>query len=382
MATPQTSPNPRALVLAPRLTQFYQGLVAGSGDLGFEYGAKADLLFNADLAALGLWKGLSMTVHAEYNFGSSVNKLGGVIIPVNTALRYPGTNDFDFSSVFFTQKFGDSAVLRVGKMNMIDLGAGAPFRGGAGIDSFWNLTFAAPPSGTVPPYLFGALLNVRTKGPDYNLWVYDPDSQVNRSGLNNPFANGATVRANVNFPVTMGMSQLVGHQGFVALYSSQKGTDLSSLGDTYLPPPTLQTPGIKNTRYYFAYTFDQYLYQSQADPKQGFGLFGQFGISEGNPNRLYWSALAGLGGTGLTGSRGLDNWGLGLYYDTPSPYLYNLNIRNEYGSEFFYNFAITRELTLGADLQIIPPGEAFGLVGPGETPQTAVVTGVRATLKF
>ncbi len=75
----------------------------------------------------------------------------------------------------------------------------------------------------------------------------------------------------------------------------------------------------------------------------------------------------------MTGSRGLDNWGLGVYYDTPSPYLYNLNIRNEFGSEFFYNFAVTRELTLGADLQIITPGEAT---------QTAVVTGMRATLKF
>ncbi len=93
-------------MLTPRLTQFYQGLVAGSGNHGFEYGAKADLLFNADLAALGLWKGLSLTVHAEYNFGSSVNRSGGVIIPVNTALRFPGTNDFDFSSVFFTQNFG------------------------------------------------------------------------------------------------------------------------------------------------------------------------------------------------------------------------------------------------------------------------------------
>jgi carbohydrate-selective porin OprB len=80
----------RGITLKPRLTQFYQGMIAGDGDHSFEYGGKTDLLLNADLGRLGLWNGLSMTVHAEYNFGESVNGRGGTIAPVNTALQFPG----------------------------------------------------------------------------------------------------------------------------------------------------------------------------------------------------------------------------------------------------------------------------------------------------
>src|SRR5437667_6611395 len=40
------------ITLAPRLTQFYQGMVAGDGDHDFEYAGKADLLLSADLSKL------------------------------------------------------------------------------------------------------------------------------------------------------------------------------------------------------------------------------------------------------------------------------------------------------------------------------------------
>jgi carbohydrate-selective porin OprB len=79
------------ITIKPRLTQFYQGMTSGDGDHSFEYGGKADLLLNADLSKLGLWKGLSLNVHAEYNFGKSVNQRGGTIMPVNTALMFPQT---------------------------------------------------------------------------------------------------------------------------------------------------------------------------------------------------------------------------------------------------------------------------------------------------
>jgi hypothetical protein len=36
------------------------------------------------------------------------------------------------------------------------------------------------------------------------------------------------------------------------------------------------------------YSFDQYLYQPCKDSKEGLGIFGQFGIWDGNPSRLYW----------------------------------------------------------------------------------------------
>ncbi len=367
------------ITLAPRLTQFYQGLAAGDGDHDFEYGSKADLLLNADLSKLGFWKGLSLTVHAEYNFGESINGAGGTLVPPNTALIFPGmegSDAFDLSSVYFTQHFSKSVSLLLGKINMMDLAAVKPFMGGAGIDSFWNLTFVAPPTGVVPPYLFGALMSVRTEPANFGLWVYDPNSVVNKTGFEEPFANGVTIRGSVDFPVIIG--GLSGNQRFVALYSTESNADLSDLGDTFLPPFPPDYPDIKDSNYYFAYSFDQTLYRVSENSREGFGLFGQFGISDGNPSKLYWSALVGIGGTGLIPGRSRDNWGIAYYYDTPSPDLKEslsplLKIRDEQGMEIFYNFAVTPSFTVGVDLQVINPS-----LGD----DTVILPGLRCVAKF
>jgi len=364
------------ITLKPRLTQFNQGMTSGDGDLDFEYGGKSDLLINADLSKLGLWNGLSLTVHAEYNYGHSVNGRGGTVIPVNTALQFPGikgADRSDLSSVYFGQTFGDSVSLMLGKINIVDVCASKPFHGGDGIDSFWNATFAVPPSGTVPPYIFGAMLSVRTEAATFGLWVYDPNSVVNKSGLDKPFADGFTIRGNVNFPVTIAGRS--GHQGFAASYSNKEGTDLETLDDILIPPWP-KTVGVKSDRYYINYTFDQYLYQSKENPREGFGLFGQFGISEGNPNKLYWSAFGGVGGTGLIPCRSRDNWGAGYYYDAWSSDLkdsFESILRDEQGWEFFYNFSVTPWLVLGADLQVIRPGLAKN---------TAIFSGLRTVTRF
>ncbi|MHB2170095.1 carbohydrate porin [Alsobacter sp. R-9] len=72
-------------------------------------------------------------------------------------------------------------------------------------------------------------------------------------------------------------------------------------------------------------------------------------MSDGNPNRLYWSALVGIGGTGLIPGRSRDNWGIGLYYNAPSRDLQKalsppLTIRDEQRVEIFHNYEATRWL--------------------------------------
>jgi porin len=363
------------ITLNPRLTQFYQGMTSGDDNHDFQYGGKADLLLNADLSKLGFWQGLSLTVHAEYNFGESVNGRGGTIALANTALYFPGIEGWDrsdLSSVYLGQRFGDSVSLLLGKINIIDLAGARPFAGGAGIDSFWNIVFTAPPSGTVPPYLFGALFSVRTETATFGLWIYDPVDATNKTGFEDPF-NDVTFRGTVEFPVTIG--GLSGNQGFVALYSTERSNAPDTSDGILLPQISV---GVKNTRYYFAYTFDQYLYQSKKNPKEGVGLFGQFGISDGNPNRLHWSGHVGLGGTGLIPGRSRDNWGVGYYYAAPSNDLKDLpgriqKIEDEQGAEIFYNFAVTPWLVLGADLQVIKPSLSD---------ETAVFSGLRTVIRF
>ena len=369
----------RGMRVDARLTQFVQGLAAGDADTGAPYGGKADLLFNADLSRMGLWDGLAMTVHAEVNFGRSVNGQGGVAIPVNTALEFPGidgSDAYDLSSVFFTQRFGDSASVVFGKVNMIDMAQTRDFMGGAGIDAFWNLTFTAPPSGTVPPYLFGVLARFPTEAATYHLWVYDPVSMANKSVFDDPFGAGVNIRGTVEFPVTIG--GLPGHQGFTALYSTQDGTDLASLDGIHLPSPVPGTVQIKDSRYYFAWIFDQQLYRAPGSATEGFGLFGQLGVSDGNPNGLRWSLLTGIGGKGLIPGRSKDNWGIGYYYDGFSQDLKNALapaqvLRDEQGLELFYNFVLTSWSVLGFDLQVIRPALASA---------TAVIPGMRMVMRF
>jgi carbohydrate-selective porin OprB len=89
------------ITLKPRVSLFSQGLTSGAGPDGFEFGGKTDLMLNFDLSKLGFWNGLSLTIHNEYNFGESVNQRGGTLIPVNTALQFPGikgADRFDVSS--------------------------------------------------------------------------------------------------------------------------------------------------------------------------------------------------------------------------------------------------------------------------------------------
>lgn len=367
------------VMIDSRLSQFYQGFVEGDdANSDFKYGGKLDFQVRTDLSKFGFWDGLSFMLKGELNYGQTANGTGGVMVPVNSALAFPGMDGadaFDITNFYFGQKFGDSVSVVFGKMNMIDFASTKPFMGGAGIDGFWNTTFTAPPSGLVPPYLFGVIMSARTDIATYGLWIYDPNDVVNTSGLENPFADGVTIRANVDFQVTF--AGLDGHQGFTALYSTYPGTDLES-PDLSIPPYPPGSPNTKDSRNYFAYSFDQKLYQAGVNSTEGIGIFGQFGISDGNPTRLYWSALGGISGRGMIPGRSEDNWGIAYYYDRISPHLTDAlalikTINDERGFEAFYNFALAPSVTFGTDLQIIEP--AFD-------DSTAMLFGLRLVTTF
>ena len=365
-------------IFKSHISQFYQGQVAGDGDEGFKYGGKVDLMVRSDLSKLGFWDGLSLTVKGELNFGQSLNGCCGTLIPVNTALYLPGDDGADYSDIsnfFFTQQFGKNVSLMFGKINMIDAAAYKPFMGDYGIKGFWNLTFVAPPSSVVPPYLFGAILGVKTEAANYTLMIYDPNDATNNNPLEDPFTDGVTIRGTVEFPVTLG--GLPGHQSFTALYSSFPGTDFETVGD-FIPPFPPGTPGLKHDRYYFNYAFDQQIFQSASNPEGGLGVFGQISLSDGNPTTIYWSALGGISGTGMIPDRPADDFGLGLYYTALSPSLKDalppaVDLNDEWGVEAYYDFALSKSASLGFDLQVIESGLGAS---------TAVLVGTRLVMTF
>ena len=229
-----------------------------------------------------------------------------------------GSDAFDFSSVYFGQNFGDAVSLVFGKMNMIDVVSGKPFMGGAGIDSFWNLSFVAPPTGTVPAYMFGVLMSVRTEEATYRLWVYDPNSGVNK-GFNDTFDGGVTVRGSVEFPVTIagrrgssGLHRALQHPerhrprehrrhpSPVADSRNRRGQEFALLLRLFVrpvSPPGRREPGRRRRS---LRTGGNFGWQSEHDAL----------VDPGRPGRQ---------GDGSRAAE--DNWGIGYYYDGISHYL-------------------------------------------------------------
>jgi porin len=140
-----------------------------------------------------------------------------------------------------------------------------------------------------------------------------------------------------------------------------------------------------------SYSFDQYFWQSDGDPKHGIGLFFGFGASDGNPNPIQYSFITGIGGKGVVPGRPDDTFGLGVartqFSSAFVPFLrqqLDLGLQREDAIEMYYNVSVTQWLNLTADLQIIGPSSKKALNGVGQLADidTAVVAGARLRVRF
>jgi porin len=92
---------------------------------------------------------------------------------------------------------------------------------------------------------------------------------------------------------------------------------------------------------------------------RGVGVFGRLGVSDGNPDFMKFFGSFGVGGKGVFESRPLDQFGLGYYFinianpTIQGPLQTRSFLRDEYGFEAYYNFAITPWLKLTPDIQIV-----------------------------
>jgi porin len=361
------------------VTEFGQGVLAGDGETGIQWGGKGDILATFDGETLGLWTGLSVFVHQEVIWGEDANNRGdGSIIPVNTALAFPrlGGSD-DELSISVTQAFGPRATVSVGKFNMLDPASRTPIIGGGGIDTFMNTALAAPISGVTPPYILGAIASYKTDPAIFTLMVYDPRNAQDPDVLRHPFAEGVTTSLSITVP-----TKVAGRQGFYGargVYSTKDGLDLASIPQLLLPPESSDIQD-KDGYWYASVNAQQYLWQDADNPAVGWGLFAQAAISDGNPNPFSWSVFGGIGGTGGIPGRDLDRWGIGYFHHRLSNDLKDgleelkIRLNDESGLEAFYNLALAPWLRVSADLQWIDPA----------TPdkENAVIGALRTQIKF
>ena len=358
-------------------TLFYQGLVSGSGPKGFDFGGRLDGFVKVDTGKAGLWKGGGLVTHLEYRSGDLPGSLGGTFFPTNSGMEFPAdqSDTVVATSIYLSQRFGDRTSLLLGKINALDLLENDLFFGGWGNHRFMNAVFAAPPSGLVPPVFMGAIASHRLDSLSVSLWLYDPMDRTNEYWPNDLFDNGVT------FYLTPSWStSIVGRQttfSLTGIYTTKAGVDYSEISENYRAG---LTPSTKEGSYSIGFQFSHLLHVDPDNPRKGWGVHLKGAISDGNPNYVQSSIIAGFGGTGLFTGRELDSFGVGYFYynlsndlqDTLSPT--RERFRDEQGAEIFYSYAVTPWFFLTGDLQYIAP--------PRESLDNAFIAGLRANVRF
>jgi porin len=133
-----------------------------------------------------------------------------------------------------------------------------------------------------------------------------------------------------------------------------------------------------NSSWTISYSFDQYFWQPDGDPKHGVGVFFAFGASDGNPDPIQYAFLAGISGKGVMPVRPDDSFGLGVartqFSSSFVPFLqqqFNLGLQREDAIEIYYNAAIAPWMNVTTDLQIVNSG-----LNRAVSPTTGQLTGI------
>ena len=369
------------ITLDASTTQYYQGVASGGLQQGFRYGGRNDYFLNLDGEKAGFWKGLFVSLHGETRYGQTVDQFTGAFMPTNLMLDVPQASGSvtALTAVKVTQFLSEKMLVYGGRLNMFDSFI-QPITGATALNGFMNTAMMFNPvyGRTVPYSTYGAgFAYLKDFQPVFSVSVINTANTPTVSGFNSFFTNGATILSVLNLPTRL--FDLPGHQGVSGTYSTGKYSDLEPI--PYFDP--ILGPGLAIAKssgsWCFAYNFDQALYVSQDDPKKIWGVFGNFGVSDGNPNPARWFSNFGVSGTSPLQGRPQDSFGVGYYYLDVTDSLKDLapnvlRLHNEQGVELYYNVAVTPWFHVTPDIQVIDPFK--------QRADTAFVAGMRGKIDF
>jgi porin len=409
----------RGIVFDVDLLLTPQVVMGGGRNTGGDFWGNMDYAINVDTQKLGLWPGGFFKLEADTGFGSNAFQDAGTIVPVNTAALLPAPDDRTTAlmNASVTQFLSPQFALSAGKYNLVEAGATEFY--GDYRTQFMNTAFNFP--------MTLALLPLSTFGGGV---IVLPREDILLSGLalgpnGEPTSNDVAqafhgVLILGNGKLTVKPFGLVGHQGLGFTWNNQDQFSLdqnpSNIAQVLLNQrfPLLANPGPvltqilasrfpnllvptqpanrTNGSWTISYTFDQYFWQPEGDPKHGVGVFFAFGASDGNPDPIQYAYLAGIGGKGVVPGRPDDSFGIGLartqFSSAFLPFLrqqFNLGLQREDAIEMYYNMAITPWMNLTSDLQIVDSGlnKAISPTSGKLTGiDTSVVAGARLRVRF
>jgi len=389
----------KGVIFDINLTQTGMSNISGGKEQGWEYSGRGDLTLNMDTGKMGLWPGGFFTVEVEGNYNKSINLDTGSLMPVNTNQIFPttGKDQLNIPAVSFMQFFSHYFGVLVGKVATITSNSGDmnEFAHGKGDTQFFNTALNVNPALLLTvPYstLAGGVVILPTKDPKeaiITILALDGDGAANRSGFDTVF-EGNTAYA-IEGRMRTDFFGMTGHQLVGATYSSK---NFSSLDQSLRFIIENGSTNKEDNSWSFYYNFDQYLYEPKKG--QGIGIFGRFGASDGDANPVHYFYSIGVGSKGIIPGRALDEFGVGYYYIDVSnpkftgPLADRDFLRDEYGVEAYYNFAITPWMKLTPDIQIIRPAQKDVLeidrealiASKKKSVDTATVVGLRLQIVF
>ncbi len=374
-----------------RLSQYGQKVTSGGRDQNGEYGGTMDYRFNFDADKLFGAKGLSFNMHARTRFGRDVNADAGSFVLQNTGMLMPAPGDYHGTDVTgltasqYFPLFGGLANVTLGKLDIVDTVNGFFPNLGYGQEGFWNINStvsALPWFGAVRGLsVYGALgvtVNQEYKMPQSGVIVTGTQNVSTSWGsLSDSFDEGAWLGAFHRF-----LWKTDNKPGYFMVFVAGSTADQTS-NDSHPVFVYIPGQGIENTDtakpWNVALYLSQELWQAEGNPGRKVTFLTGGTVGPDDPQFAQFNFFANVETFGLMDSRPHDRMGVAGWWNGLSPNYKDLvspvaDLRNPYGFEVYYNFAINKWLHLTADLQLAKNEWADDDV--------AVIPGVRLVIDF
>ena len=372
-----------------RLSQYYQDVASGGIETGGEYAGLLDFIANVEGEKLGLWKGLFLNMHVQYQYGNGIIPYAGLLPLNNVSLLYPAP---DWSEVQITgwtisqqlyQKAAKTVLLSAGKINVNDLLSEAfPYleMNTTGFMNY-NVNF---PAATISRFIalshLGAAL-ITLKGTEIQgaIAVLDTQNSSTNSGFDDAFTNGATYLAAYRF--FFDVKDKPGDLLFLYTTSSGKYTSLQDTG--YGPIVPILDPDFELAQKRYPWAVVAYYNQIVwGKGEQNVRFILGAGMADKNPSFARWQINTQIVATGVFDSRPKDRFGFGGYYVGPTDDVKTLSqdallipdLGNYWGIEMFYTYAVTPAIYLTGDLQIT--------TNMAKDDNAAIIPGLRLVMEF
>jgi porin len=338
-----------------------QNVADGGTRFGDDYGNvySGNLGIVVDTGKAGLWPGGFLTTRIEGRAGESVLPRAGTTSPVNNDALLPltpgplrdggwGLTELTYAQ-FLSEKFG----IVMGLINT-DTGDANPIAGFLGSNDYFmnaGLLYSPVAGSTVPTVTpGGGFIFLPSEANHFKFLVFG----TNETAGIDPFDHYEGTTFLGEWATKYELGGKPGGMTFAATFSvDQERLRITDDPRILIADQVVGAP-VTSTEDSWSLMWNGFQYLS-GDDKGGWGLFGRFGLSDGDPNPIHWAAAGGIGGVGLFPGRDRDRWGVGLFHQdfTDEGVLPTVGIEGETGAELFYNINLCHGTNLTFDLQVV-----------------------------